>query len=155
TTGSFVALGYWNISLNSAKDEVAKGRRTIVTIQFGHNDRRAGPASLLAEHLTTMVQQVKEINAVPVLITSLIIRDFDNTGKINPDTLEPYTNATIDVAKAENTHLLDLHAASKKYCEEIGPVSAHKFNPTPADTTHLNQMGMIVFGRLAFVRSID
>ncbi|KAL0064265.1 hypothetical protein AAF712_008850 [Marasmius tenuissimus] len=150
TTGSFVEQGHWKTALDRAKEEVAKGRRTLVTIQFGHNDRRAGPPELLAQHLTTMVQQVREIKADPVLITSLIIRNFDATGKkIINDTLVPYVNATMQVAKNEKTHLLDLHGKSLNYCEAIGATAAHKFNPkNGGDTTHVNEKGMIVFGRM-------
>ncbi|KAK1226121.1 hypothetical protein PQX77_010909 [Marasmius sp. AFHP31] len=150
TTGSFVEQGYWKTALDRAKEEVAKGRRTIFTIQFGHNDRRAGPPELLGQHLTTMVQQVREIKADPVLITSLVVRDFDATGKeIINDTLAPYVNATMQVAKSEKTHLLDLHGKSLTYCEAIGATAAHKFNPgSGGDTTHVNDKGMIVFGRM-------
>ncbi|KAL0574782.1 hypothetical protein V5O48_007174 [Marasmius crinis-equi] len=149
TTGTFVDRGYWKTALDTAKAEIAKNRRTIVTIQFGHNDRRAGPPELLAEHLTAMVKEVRDIKAQPVLITSLVVRDFDSTGKkIIDDTLEPYAEATIQVAKNESTHLLDLHAKSLEYCEAIGATNAHKFDPAGADTTHLNEKGMVVFGRM-------
>ncbi|KAG7086281.1 hypothetical protein E1B28_002245 [Marasmius oreades] len=148
-SGSYVTQGYWKTALNVIKNEVAKSRRTIVTIQFGHNDRNVGPASLLAGHLTAMVKEVKEVKAEPVLVTSLIVRQFDKAGTtIISDTLEPYAQATIGVAQAEKTHLLDLHAASKKYCEAIKSTSAHKFDPAATDYTHLNNKGMIVFGRM-------
>ncbi|KAG7097321.1 hypothetical protein E1B28_004680 [Marasmius oreades] len=149
TTGSFVNQGHWKTALDLAKAEVAKGRRTLVTIQFGHNDRWVGTPDLLAQHLTPMVQQVKEIKAEPILITSLVVRTFDSTGKkIIEDTLAPYVAATIQVAENEKTHLLDLHEKSLTYCEAIGVTAANKFNPAAGDTTHVNQKGMVVFGRM-------
>ncbi|KAK0469652.1 SGNH hydrolase [Desarmillaria tabescens] len=126
TTGSFVAGGWWNITVNAIKDEVAKGRHTLVTIQFGHNDAGVGPPESMGANLTSMVKEVRTLGAEPILVTSLIVRNFNADGTIN-DSLQP---------------------ASKEYCEKIGPTAAHRLNPTAADTVHLNQGGKIVFGRM-------
>ncbi|KAI0078826.1 SGNH hydrolase [Panus rudis PR-1116 ss-1] len=147
TTGSFVAQGLFNISLAAIKNEVANGRRTLVTIQFGHNDMKIAPPESMGANLTAMIQQIRAINGEPVLITSLTRRNFNADGTIN-DTLGPWANETILIAHEQHTHLLDLHAASIKYVEEIGPEAAHRLNRTPDDTTHLNPNGTIVFGRL-------
>jgi lysophospholipase L1-like esterase len=40
TTGSFVASGQFNITLANVKEQVAAGRRTIATLQFGTNDQK-------------------------------------------------------------------------------------------------------------------
>jgi lysophospholipase L1-like esterase len=40
TTGSAFASGTFNKTLAYIKSEVAKGRRTLVTIQYGHNDMK-------------------------------------------------------------------------------------------------------------------
>ena len=34
--------GFWDTALDYITDEVAKGQRTIVTVQFGHNDMKIG-----------------------------------------------------------------------------------------------------------------
>ncbi|KAL0064215.1 hypothetical protein AAF712_008795 [Marasmius tenuissimus] len=152
---SFYASSSWKTArlrstqlVYSAAAEIAKGRRTLVTIQFGHNDRWVGTPDAMAQRLTAMVQQVKQIKAEPVLITSLIVRDFDTAGKkIIDDTLLPYAAATIQVSINEKTHLLDLHAQSLKYSEAIGTTASQKLDP-PGDTTHLNSNGAVVFGRM-------
>ncbi|KAG6842340.1 hypothetical protein C0991_010630 [Blastosporella zonata] len=154
TTGSFVADGYevspcnsfkvvshrttssfWNISLSAIQGEVAAGRKTIVTIQFGHNDQKIAPPESMAANLTSMVQQIRGIGGVPVLVTSLTRRTFNADGTIS-DTLAPWANgtswsgshplilvtsndhalpATISVAEQEKTHWIDLHKASIAY----------------------------------------
>ncbi|KAF5362865.1 hypothetical protein D9758_007023 [Tetrapyrgos nigripes] len=147
TTGSFVADGFWDISLAAIRGEVAKGRRTLVTIQFGHNDMKIAPPESMGQNLTMMVQQIRALKAEPVLVTSLTRRDFNNDGTIN-DSLGPWADQTILISQQQNTHLLDLHAASITYVEAIGPDPAHRLNRTPDDNTHLNNNGTIVFGRM-------
>lgn len=45
TTGSTILSGQFNTSLSFIQGEVSQGRRTLVTIQFGHNDMKiVGPA---------------------------------------------------------------------------------------------------------------
>lgn len=142
-----MADGFWNISLAAISAEVAKGRRTLVTIQFGHNDQKIAPPESMGANLTVMVQQVRALGAEPVLITSLTRRNFNADGTVD-DTLGPWANETILISQQQKTHLLDLHAASIKYVEAIGPDAAHRLNRLPDDNTHLNINGTIVFGRM-------
>ncbi|EEB90521.1 hypothetical protein MPER_11261, partial [Moniliophthora perniciosa FA553] len=47
SSGSFLANGYWDQSIKAIKSELAKGRKTYATIQFGHNDQKVtNPASM-------------------------------------------------------------------------------------------------------------
>ncbi|KAJ7104131.1 SGNH hydrolase [Mycena belliarum] len=147
TTGSFVANGFFNISIAAIKAEVAKGRRTLVTIQFGHNDMKIAPPESMGANMTEMVRQIRALGAEPVLVTSLTRRTFFGNGTIQ-DALGPWADETILVAQRLGTHLLDLHAKSIAYCEEIGPDAAHRLNREPNDNTHLNHNGTIVFGRI-------
>ncbi|KAF9445467.1 carbohydrate esterase family 12 protein [Macrolepiota fuliginosa MF-IS2] len=147
TTGSFVADGFWDISLEAMWMELAKGRRTLVTIQFGHNDMKIAPPESMGANLTEMVKQVRGLGAEPVLVTSLTRRSFNADGTI-ADTLGPWADQTILIAQQQGTHLLDLHAASIQYVEAIGPDAAHRLNRLPDDDTHLNVNGTTVFGRM-------
>ncbi|KAF8071903.1 SGNH hydrolase [Lyophyllum atratum] len=147
TTGSFVADGFWATSLAAIQSEVAKARRTVVTIQFGHNDMKIAPPESMAANLTSMVQQIRAIGGEPVLVTSLTRRSFNANGTI-ADTLGPWADATILVARQQNTHLIDLHKFSIAYVQAIGPDAAHRLNRLPDDNTHLNVNGTTVFGRM-------
>ncbi|KAJ3506643.1 hypothetical protein NLJ89_g6763 [Agrocybe chaxingu] len=118
TTGTFVADGFWDASVAAIKGEVAKGRRTY---SMGAN-------------LTAMVEEVRALGAEPVLVTSLTRRSFRSNGTV-ADTLGPWADETILIAQQQNTHVLDLHAASIKYVEAIGPDAAHRLNRLPEDNT--------------------
>jgi lysophospholipase L1-like esterase len=147
TTGTFVANGFWDISVAAIKSEIAKGRRTLATIQFGHNDQKIAPPESMGQNLTVMVQQIRALGGEPVLVTSLTRRTFNSNGAIN-DALKDWADETILISQQQDTHLLDLHASSIKYCEAIGPTLSHVLNRTPDDNTHLNVNGTIVFGRM-------
>ncbi|KAK0204899.1 SGNH hydrolase [Desarmillaria ectypa] len=147
TTGTFVADGFWNISVTAIKGEVAKGRYTFATIQFGHNDMKIADPESMGANLTIMVQEIRALGAEPILITSLTRRSFRANGTI-ADTLQPWADETILISEQLGTHLLDLHKASIEYCEAIGPDAAHRLNRLPDDNTHLNVNGTVVFGRM-------
>ncbi|KAF8896341.1 SGNH hydrolase [Infundibulicybe gibba] len=147
TTGSFVADGFFAISLATIKAEVAKGRRTLVTIQFGHNDMKIAPPASMGTNLTSMISQIRAIGGEPVLVTSLTRRTFNSDGTIS-DALGPWADETILISQQQKTHLLDLHQASITYVEAIGPTAAHVLNRLPDDNTHLNVNGTTVFGRM-------
>ena len=91
TTGSFVADGFFDISLAAIRNEVAQGRRTLVTIQFGHNDQKIAPPESMGANMTAMIEQIRAIKGEPVLITSLTRRTFFSNGTIN-DALGPWAD---------------------------------------------------------------
>jgi len=70
---------------------VAKGRRTLVTIQFGHNDQKIAPPESMGANLTEMVMEIRGLGAEPVLVTSLTRRSFNSDGTI-ADTLGPWAD---------------------------------------------------------------
>ncbi|EIN04895.1 carbohydrate esterase family 12 protein, partial [Punctularia strigosozonata HHB-11173 SS5] len=146
TTGSFEASGLMNISLSHIQSEVSNGRRTLVTVQFGHNDMKIAPPESMGQNLTEMVHQIRAVGGEPVLVTSLTRRNFFANGTLD-DVLEPWAEETTEIAKEQHTHLLDLHKYSMDYVQAIGANSSHCLNRTPDDNTHLNANGTIVFGR--------
>ncbi len=149
---SFRAEGHWDKAIALKGD--------YYLIQFGHNDepgkgpdRETDPATTYTENMTRYVDEVIAIGAKPILVTSLVRRNFDsaNPGKIK-SSLEPYVEAVKKIAAAKNIPLIDLHARSLELCEALGPVETAKLNPlkpdgTP-DTTHLDPGHSLVFGRL-------
>ncbi|KAH8822997.1 SGNH hydrolase [Flagelloscypha sp. PMI_526] len=147
TTGTFVANGYWAYAVDVVKSQVALGRRTLITIQFGHNDQKIAPPESMGQNLTWMVDELRAIGGEPILVTPLTRRSFRTNGTI-ADTLELWANQTKLIAQQKHTHLLDLWQTSITYCEALGPTLCHVLNRTPDDNTHLNQNGSIVFGRM-------
>ena len=149
---SFRAEGHW------AKALALKGDYYL--IQFGHNyqpgkgpERETDPATTFTANMARYVDEVRAIGARPVLVTSLVRRNFSKTDPARIDsTLPPYVEAAKKLAAAKNVPLIDLHAGSLVFCEALGPERTAKFNfPDGAgknDTTHLDARGSAVFGRL-------
>jgi lysophospholipase L1-like esterase len=123
-------------------------------IQFGHNDQKAGNStkSGYRKRLKEWIQKARQLGAVPVLVTSMNRRVFDENNKII-NTLDDFPEAMREIAKEENVNLIDLNAMSKTLFEAMGPENSKKAfvyypaNAYPnqqnalADDTHFNPYG--------------
>ncbi|KFE97987.1 rhamnogalacturonan acetylesterase [Chryseobacterium formosense] len=123
-------------------------------IQFGHNDQKAGNStkSGYRKRLKEWILKAKELGAIPVLVTSMNRRVFDENNKI-VNTLDDFPDAMREIAKEEKVDLIDLNALSKTLFEAMGPENAKKAfvhypaNSYPnqktalADDTHFNPYG--------------
>jgi len=130
-------------------------------IQFGHNDEpgKPGRSTTLDEYRDYMNRYVDEARAAgakPVLVTSLVRRQFDRADphKIN-SSLTGHAAIVKEIAATKNVPLVDLHARSKALCENLGRDGCIVFSPmkksgekTVPDGTHLNAEGYVLFGRL-------
>jgi acetyl esterase/lipase len=149
---SFNAEGHWTKAIALKGD--------YYLIQFGHNDepgkgpdRETDPSTTFTDNMGRYVDEVRAIGAQPILVTSLVRRNFDptNPGRIK-SSLVPYVEAVKKLAAAKNVLLIDLHARSLALCESLGPVETAKLNPpkpdgTP-DTTHLDAAHSAIFAQL-------
>lgn len=154
TTVSFRAGGDWATVISQVKNHEANSS-VYVTIQFGHNDQKPAANISLAQYSTNLgvfVDDVREAGGDPVLITSLTRRAFSGDPPRVVESLANERNATISVAKAKKAKIIDLNIASENYCNAIGPQASWRYNLLNAtrqgDTTHLNEWGGTVFGRL-------
>ena len=148
---SFINEGRWTKALALKGD--------YYLIQFGHNDESAkdesktDPNTTYREFMTRYIDETRAIGAKPILVTSLVRRQWDNSGsgKIN-SSLTPYAEAVKELAKEKNVPLVDLHARSKELCEQLGKEKCNEFSPTKEnnqiDNTHLNAKGSVMFGQL-------
>ncbi|KAK4499310.1 hypothetical protein PRZ48_009823 [Zasmidium cellare] len=154
TTASFRAGGDWATVLSQITTHQAESN-VYVTIQFGHNDQKAAAnisIDQFKENLGAFVDEVRSLGGTPILITSLTRRVFSGSPPLIVQSLANERAATISVAEAKNAKLIDLNIASEDYCNAIGPEASWRYNLFNAtrqgDTTHLNEWGGIVFGRL-------
>ncbi|KAH6689713.1 SGNH hydrolase-type esterase domain-containing protein [Plectosphaerella plurivora] len=148
TTATFVSGGDWATVLNLVKTNKAK-YDVYVTLQFGHNDQKSTSGVSIAQfqtNLQNMANQVKAAGATPVILTSLTRRSF-SSGTLK-DSLADVSAAAKKAATAVGAQLLDLNAASKKYIQAIGATNAAQYNFASDDTTHLNDKGRALFGRM-------
>lgn len=123
--------------------------------QFGHNDQKPEnkvPLDLYKQLLTKYIAQARAAGATPVLVTSMLRRNFLEDGKVK-DTMAGYPDAMREVAREQNVALIDLNAMSRTLWEALGPEASKKafmhydVNSFPGqaeaihDDTHFNSYG--------------
>ena len=149
---SFREEGRWNKIL----EDLRKG--DVVFIQFGHNDtstkpeRHASPADY-RQNLRRFVQEVREREATPVLLTSIVLCTFNDSGQLVDRRLKEYPQIVRDLAAEEKVILIDMFRLSFDLLQELGPEEARKLymflepgeDPSRPqgsnDDTHLRERG--------------
>ncbi len=117
-------------------------------MQFGHNDQKKQWPQTYVEafttyksYLKTFIAEAKLRGAIPVLVTSMNRRTFDDKGKIT-NSLGDYPEAVRQVGKEENVAVIDLNAMSKTLYEALGvEKSPLAFGNGGKDATHHNNYG--------------
>lgn len=108
-------------------------------IEFGHNDQKRkgegiGPFTSYKNDLIYYVTETRKKGGIPVLVTSMHRRSFDESGKI-VNTLGDYPAAVRLVAKEYQVALIDLNTMSRTLYEAWGPEKSVKaFVHYPANT---------------------
>jgi pectinesterase len=157
---SFRDEGAWTPALTAKPD--------YVLIQFGHNDspgkgpeRETDPNTTYRANLIRYIDEARAAGAKPVLVTSIVRRNFDPAGKIKPDSLVPYVEATRAVAKEKNVPLMDLYTLTRAHAEDLGSARCIEIDAIDKDgkpdTTHLGPIGRNEIGSIAaheFVRAV-
>ncbi len=121
TTASFLEEGLWDAALKT----VLPGDKVI--IQFGHNDQKRrrpdlGSRDGFSTRLVSMVEDVRDSHAIPILCTSVERRTFEN-GVFVPSHGD-YPNAVRDIANRMAVPLIDLTAFTTWLIESLGPDSS-------------------------------
>jgi lysophospholipase L1-like esterase len=152
-------------SSKSFRDEglwapVETAKADYVLIQFGHNDvpgkgadRETVAETTYRENLARYVAEARAAGAIPVLVTSIVRRNFTPDGKIKPDSLVPYVQAVRKLAAEENVSLLDLYSLTLAQAERLGPSGTEELNAIDkdgnSDHTHLGPKGRREIGAMA------
>ena len=147
---SFIDEGRWAAAL--------KERGQYYLIQFGHNDepgkgpeRETDPSTTYRQNLIRYVDDVRAQAGIPVLVTSLVRRIYDENGAIKT-TQTPYVEAMRAVAREKQVPLVELHAVSLADAEHAGDDVWADLSPRDPkggiDRTHLNAKGSEVVGRM-------
>lgn len=136
-----------------------------VLIQFGHNDakpspdRHTEPGSTFNEQLSQYVLETRSKGGIPVLLTPMVRRKFDEAGQLTP-THGDYPQAVRDVAAALDVLLIDHTELSRELVQDLGPeaskelfmwVEAGSNLALPQgreDDTHLRALGAKRMARL-------
>ena len=148
---SFIQEGLWEKAL------ALKGDYYLV--QFGHNDEPGKPGRSTTEeeyrgYMERYVDETRAAGAKPVLVTSLVRRQFktkDNPHKIT-SSLDSRAEIVRAIAREKDVPLVELHDRSLELCEKLGRDGCLVFSPPKEngqfDGTHLNAEGYVLFGRL-------
>ena len=146
---SFIDEGRW-------AEALAK-RGNYYLIQFGHNDepgkgpeRETDPKTTYRANMIRYVDDVRAINATPILVTSLVRRLYKEDGTIRT-TQTPYVEAVRAIAAEKQVPLVDLHTISLQDAEHAGDDAWADLSPRDKgqiDRTHLNTKGSEVVGRM-------
>lgn len=127
SSGSFIREGRWENVLSTLR----KG--DYVFIQFGHNDSKSEDTSRYAPafttytvNLTKFVNEARGKGAVPVLLTPVMRRRFDKTGKFF-DTHGDYPDAVRRLAAKLDVPLIDMHQKSRTILEQAGEQQSKDF----------------------------
>jgi lysophospholipase L1-like esterase len=113
-------------------------------IQYGHNDEKergagVGAFTTYKADLKKFVSEARKRGAVPILITPMHRRTFDQSGKIS-NSHGDYPEAVRQAAREENVPLIDLNAMSKTLYEVLGAEKSGVLFK-PGDGTHHNNYG--------------
>ncbi len=149
---SFRDEGLWEPALAAKPD--------FIFIQFGHNDepgkgpeRETDPATTYRANMIRYIDEARGSGAVPILVTSIVRRNFDADGKIKRDRLGDYVAEVRRIAAEKNAPLIDLYALTRAQSEALGPAGLSVFNAITKegkpDTTHLSAVGRMEIGVLA------
>ncbi|MFO7448352.1 MAG: GDSL-type esterase/lipase family protein [Ignavibacteriaceae bacterium] len=161
STKSFINEGRWQKVL----EELKQG--DYVFIQFGHNDAKQSDSTRYAnphgEYKTNLIKYIDETKAkggVPVLITPVYRRKFDENSKL-ADSHGEYPGVVREAAKEKNVPLIDLHKKSEELLTSAGVEVSKKFylgtkraksdtsSVKKEDNTHFTQYGAVTIASLA------
>lgn len=135
-------------------------------IQFGHNDQKEDKryteaSSTYKIMLKVYLDEARKRGAVPVLVTPVARRHFDENGKISESGLHfGYPKAMIELAETENVFFIDLLKMSAELYEKLRieeskklfvyaqPGEYSQFPEGIQDNTHFNMYGAYEIARL-------
>ncbi len=118
-------------------------------MQFGHNDQKqiamksGGPFTTYQEEIKKHVAGVRARGGVPILVSPMERRGFDEHGRAQSSLIE-YADAARVSARELGVAFIDLNAMSKRLYEALGPDKSALAIAAPGgnvDNTHHNNFG--------------
>lgn len=152
STRTFIEEGRWQELLAATRPG------DVVLIQFGHNDQsvekpdRYTPPADYARNLASFVSDVRARRAIPVLLTPVARRRFDEAGRLQPSHGE-YPDLVRALAAREGVALVDMERRSSALLQETGeevskqlflwvaPGASANYPEGKEDNTHFSPLG--------------
>src|SRR5262249_46979876 len=108
-------------------DPVVAAKPDYVLIQFGHNDvpgkgpdRETDAATTYRENMARYVDEARAAGATAVLVTSIVRRNFDPSGELKVDSLDPYVKAIRGLAAERHIPMIDLYRLTWDQAQKLG-----------------------------------
>jgi lysophospholipase L1-like esterase len=139
STRTFIGEGRWQALLEATRPG------DVVLIQFGHNDAsenkpdRYTPPADYVRNLARFVADVRERKAVPVLLTPVARRRFDDAGRLQPSH-GVYPDLVRELATREHIALVDMERRSSALLQEAGADASKKLFLWVAPGTNPNYL---------------
>ncbi|MBN1187189.1 MAG: rhamnogalacturonan acetylesterase [Bacteroidales bacterium] len=154
-SGESLHSSYYSYRLEKVLSVIQPG--DYLFIEFGHNDQKRkgegiGPWESYSDYLRLYIDKAREKGAIPVLVTSMRRRRFDENGQ-QYNSLGDYPDAMRAIAKEKEVALIDLNNMSKVLYDAWGmegskkgfvhyPANTYPNQPEAlADDTHFNNYG--------------
>ena len=159
STKSFILEGIWQSIVNQASEG------DYVMIQFGHNDEvkektdRYTTPDEYKNNLTKFIKETREKKAIPILLTPVSRRKFDEKG-VALQTHEMYSGLVREVAEKNEVILIDMDKKSIQLFQKFGVENSNllflKLKPGEHpnypdgkdDNTHFNELGARLVAQL-------
>jgi lysophospholipase L1-like esterase len=126
----------------------------VVIMQFGHNDQKEkgegkGPFLNYKENIAKHVAMVRSRGGIPVIVSPMERRNFDDNGKVK-QTLADYAEAAKQAAEENHVAFIDLHAASIPFYEGLEAKGKEYSRKAFAgkDNTHQDNYGAYEFSKV-------
>ncbi len=125
------------------------GPGDFLLIQFGHNDEKDDPArhtdpnGSFRDNLRYFIAEARAKGALPVLITPIARRLFDENGDFRPGSHGLYPDAVRQVGQEENVPVADLTASTEAFLADLGDENSKPLFVWPKDNTHLKAEGAV------------
>lgn len=161
STRTFIEEGRWK----EIVDSLHAG--DYVFIEFGHNDEskdktdRYTPPADYRTNLTRFVTETRAKNAIPILMTPVMRRRFDNDGKVRESHDPEYPGIVRSLAAELKVPLIDMHRKTEQLLGLFGPDASPALflqlppNENPnypngiQDNTHFSPFGARIVASLA------
>jgi lysophospholipase L1-like esterase len=159
STRSFIAENRWQAIVDKVKDG------DYVFIQFGHNDEKVGTDRYASpedyrKNLVRFIADVRQKKGIPVLLTPVMRRRFDDEGRFQ-DTHGEYPNVVRAVAAEYKVGMIDMHRKSEGVIKQYGAEESRKlflqlkpdenvnYPKGIEDNTHFSPVGAKIMAGLA------
>lgn len=160
STKSFIGEGRWD----AVKSKLKPG--DWVLIQFGHNDQKiksperyTNPYSTYRYNLEKFIRESKELGAHPLLMSSIVRRNFNEHGTLE-DTHGAYPWVARQLAREQDVPFVDMQILTENTILDLGQEESEKlhliFEPGEhpyfpdgrKDNTHLSELGAHTYAKL-------